>query len=236
MSVSTFAISLALTLLSLPHFIRWVHPPELEACILKDPVYRAIATYDSAAYAEIREQIFAHYGHAGDCKGGASEVQSLVHDFIRERVGRSTDTAVLVYVDAMLLEMAALRDHDAVACYDVVVKNADVAKRSADFVLSDEIQGMKSQGIRAIIESSFLSEQPPPDESVVKQLLLNQTKQFEESHEQFLSQIDGHTVGPHDKKIRCELALQFFSELRQLPDVQSGAIYRYLLSHRPKSS
>ncbi len=228
-AVVSFALLLGLSRFSVvpPLQARW-EASRVDAKLSSNPAFAAIKKHDAATYERIMSQLRTGLLEGRDQHVLLEAVRAEVSQLVQKRLPRASDDAAVQYMRVMVQEMQELRTQGADFCYRFLFAAPGQGLNLAQHVSANTMQADYS-ALSQVVRTSTESPQPVPQQAEVAAKLEPVVAALAGRYGRDIVMLQQPQAPTVDKTKLCDMNIDLYSVILQMPVADSGRLIRYLM-------
>jgi hypothetical protein len=199
-------------------------PSQLEAELLRNPLYAALKEVAPSNYDVVRDAIVSGVQRGRSLADVRAETLPVIRSLIEERLPRSSDRALLMFSSLLVKQFEHLSRVDPVGCYDSAFGTSNALPD-----LTPELQNEEFVASAEVIESYTQAMRIPSDQAVESSLELVMVP-LVRKYGDALALFEKQPLSDSEKAVVCGMTIEMYSEINRLPQQRAVALLRNLFS------
>lgn len=200
---------------------------QMDRAFANNPVYVAIKQYEPALYAEIKNEFKTGLQSGQKPEDMIEPIVARLLPVFSKYVPNASNEAVVRFMHAMVSSLQQLRAPSGELCYDYMFPSPGTVRmphRQLDPATQKEVM----ESIAQVIRSAAVAPRTPPQARDVTPYLEPIMADLREKYGPPVMQMQNPRAPDVDKHLICNVTIDLYTRILELPEDESGSLIRYL--------
>lgn len=199
----------------------------IEAEFAKNPLFSTLKTHEPATYDRLISDIRSSLQQGRSQAELREKILPLLQSSLMQRLPHGSDSALRSFTDLVAEQMKVLQSIDPTLCYDYAYGNgrADMTK-----YFTKELQEKELLIMSEVIRSASGKTRKPPNETQIEKQRASVLASLTQRYGDDVQVLIDPELGKANKEKTCELTIEFYRTILELPERDSGALLRFVFA------
>lgn len=203
----------------------------IEGDLAQNPAFAALRQYDRLAFEAIMQATRQSMRQGASKAQMAAVAAAHLELAVLPKIARASDPAVMRYMRVTLASVAELQRQGGDLCFQFLYPRRDAPLDTVEqLALITRAEGHAA--LAEVIRTSAISPQTPPSAADVQASLRYIASRMEQRHGADAEMLQDPESPKADKAKVCEMTLDMYQEIFQLPPDVQGKLLRFMLDTR----
>lgn len=190
-----------------------------------------IKWYDPESYYKIKDEFYQAIKEGQSKEEATAAVHNMIQTLVQKHLPHASDEAAIKYAEVKVQELAELMQNREDLCYPFFFSQMGQTLNSTKYI-SDITREAGLAALSDIVRTSFVSPQDIPSVEEVSTILEPVIYIELNKYGQDLALIQEPGMNKTDKIKVCEITIEMYKSLLQLPSMKGSKVIRYLAAQK----
>ncbi|HSA74843.1 MAG TPA: hypothetical protein VLE21_01500 [Candidatus Nitrosocosmicus sp.] len=192
---------------------------------------KLIKWYDQESFNKIKNEFYQAIKEGQSKEEAMAAVHNMIPTFVQKHLPYASDEAAIKYAEVKVQELTELMQNGEDLCYSFIFSEMGQTLNSTKYI-SDTTREARLAALGNIVRTSFVSSQGIPSVEEVSTILEPVIYIELNKYGQNLALIQEAVMNKTDKIKVCEITIEMYKSLLQLPPIEGSKVIRYLASQK----